>query len=138
MTLRYKRPDRKNAASILAAAELEMRFTLSMEPREDAGTTIVRNIYECFRMLGDALLVSEGVESNDHLAPLQRLMELQVEAGRPLRVLDNLRRLRHNVNYYGYRPNLYEVMDALSIAKALFNPLLAAVRAEVERRQTLS
>lgn len=138
MSPRHKRPDRKNAASILAAAEREMRFTLSLEPTEDAGTTIVRNIYECFRMLGDALLVAEGIESEDHLAPIRRLIEVKVEARRPVSVLDNLRRLRHNINYYGYRPTLYDVMDALSIARTLFRPLLSAIRGEVGRRRPLS
>lgn len=138
MSPRYKRPDRKNAASILSAAEREMRFTLTLAPDDDTGTTIVRNIYECFRMLGDALLVSEGIRSEDHLAPIQRLMEVKVETRRPLNALDNLRRLRHNINYYGYRPNLYEVMDALSIAKALFNPLLSVIKGEVGRRRPLS
>src|SRR3989338_5082819 len=104
--MRYKRPDRKNALSIIQAAERDMKFTLSIPPTEDAGPTIIRNVYECFRMLGDALLVSKGMESEDHIAPIKELINLKVQTKRPINLIDNLRRLRHNINYYGYKPNL--------------------------------
>ncbi|MCK5233583.1 MAG: hypothetical protein KAJ91_02085 [Candidatus Aenigmarchaeota archaeon] len=71
--MRYKKPDRKNALSIINAAEMEMSFTLSLKPTEESAPTIVRNIYECFRMLGDALLVVDGIESEDHLMPIGEL-----------------------------------------------------------------
>ena len=61
--MRYKRPDKKNALSIINAAEREMKFTLSLKLTEESGSTIVRNIYECFRMIGDALLVLKGMSS---------------------------------------------------------------------------
>lgn len=125
--MRYKRPDMKNAQSIAEAAEREMKFTLTLEPTEEAGTTIIRNIYETFRMLGDALLVAEGIESEDHVAPIRELLKLKVDTKRPIYLIGNLRRLRHNINYYGYRPKLAEVIDTLSIAKNCFKPLHSAV-----------
>ncbi len=122
--MRYKRPDRKNALSIIDAAERDMKFTLSIEPTEASGPTIVRNIYECFRMIGDAILVSKGVESEDHIAPIRELAKIKVKTDRPINLVDNLRRLRHNINYYGYTPKLQEVKDTISIAKSIFQPLL--------------
>ena len=127
MTIRYKRPDKKNAMSIIEAAKRDMRFTLSLKSTEESGPTIVRNIYECFRMLGDALLVAKGLESTDHIVPINELLKIHVFTKRPIRVIDNLRRLRHNINYYGYVPNLAEVNDAISIAKACFQPLVNEV-----------
>ena len=131
MTIRYKRPDKKNALSILEAAQRDMAFTLTLPITEEAGPTLVRNIYESFRMLGDALLVAEGVESQDHIMPLKELLSLSVKTTRPTQLIDNLRRLRHNVNYYGYKPSLAEVEDALSIAKACFKPLQLEVRKKI-------
>ena len=125
--MRYKRPDVKNALSIIEAADKEMKFTLSIKPTDDSGSTIVRNIYECFRMLGDALLVLKGFESEDHITPINELIALDVKTDRPINVIDNLRRLRHNINYYGYAPKLIEVEDTLSIAKSCFEPLFKAV-----------
>lgn len=125
--MRYKRPDKKNALSIIEAAKRDMKFTLTINLSEEAGPTIVRNVYECFRMLGDALLVAKGVESKDHIEPIKELMKVKVETTRPIILIDNLRRLRHNINYYGYKPSLAEVEDVISIAKTVFEPLLKVI-----------
>ncbi len=127
MTIRYKRPDKKNALSIVNAAERDMRFTLTLKPDEDSASTITRNIYESFRMLGDALLVAEGIESQDHIAPIRELLKLRVVTTRPINLIENLRILRHNINYYGYMPKLAEVDDVISIADSCFKPLKDAV-----------
>lgn len=129
--MRYKRPDKKNAISILEASRKDMKFTLSLEVSSESATTIVRNIYESFRMLGDALLVSRGIESTDHMEPITELLKLKVDTKRPISLIDNLRRLRHNINYYGYNPAILEVEDAVSISKACFGPLFKAVFEEI-------
>ncbi len=43
--MRHKRPDKKNALSILEASKRDMKFTLSMEISEESGSTIVREIF---------------------------------------------------------------------------------------------
>ncbi|MCX6815022.1 MAG: hypothetical protein NTY20_05230 [Candidatus Aenigmarchaeota archaeon] len=133
MKTRYKRPDKKNALSLTEAAKRDMEFTLAMKVTESSGPTIVRNIYECFRMLGDALLVSKGIESEDHSAPIKELTELSVNTQKPISLLWNLKRLRHNINYYGYRPNTADIEDIISIAKAIFRPLYEAVKEKVTK-----
>ena len=133
MTIRYKVPDKKNALSIIEASKKDMNFTLSLKSSEESGTTIVRNIYECFRMLGDALLVAKGIKSQDHITPIQELLKLKVTTSRPIYLIDNLRKLRHNINYYGYSPKLIEVEDVISLAESCFNPLAQAVLKEIEK-----
>ena len=133
MTIRYKVPDKKNALSILEASKKDMNFTLSLKLSEKSGATIVRNIYECFRMLGDALLVAKGIKSQDHILPIQELLKMKVDTARPIYLIDNLRKLRHNINYYGYAPKLVEVEDVISLAEACFEPLMAAVLKEIEK-----
>ena len=133
MTIRYKVPDKKNALSIIEASKREMGFTLSLKPSEISGTTIVRNIYECFRMLGNALLVAKGIKSQDHIEPINALLQLKVNTSRPIYLIDNLRKLRHNINYYGYSPKLVEVEDVISLAKSCFEPLHDAVLKEVKK-----
>lgn len=132
MTIRYKRPDNKNAKSITSAAKEEMDFTLSIPVNEKSASTIIRNIYESFRMLGDALLVSKGISSEDHAHCINELMKLNVKAERPIGILNNLRILRHNINYYGYRPKLEEARDIISIAKSLFQPIYDSVLKDIE------
>lgn len=126
--MRIKKEDKKNAKSLVESSEREMKFTLSLPVSEESSSTIVRNIYECFRKLGDALLISKGRESRDHVQPLNEIIKLKVDSKRPLRVLENLRQMRRNVNYYGYSPKIAEVNDAIDIGKSLFNPLLKEVK----------
>lgn len=129
--MKYKRPDHKNALSILDAAERDMNFTLTIAPTDESGPTIVRNIYECFRMVGDALLLARGIESEDHVTSIKELLSLNVETVRPINLVENMRWLRHNVNYYGYTPKLVEVKDVISIAETVFQPVLSEARKKV-------
>jgi len=135
MIPRYKRPDKKDALSIINAAKRDMEYTLSLEVNEKSGAIIIKNIYECFRMLGDALLVSKGIESQDHLAPINELLNIKVNTTRPIGSIGNLRILRHNINYYGYFPKIEEVLDVVSLAKVCFKPLIEAVKQEIEKSQ---
>lgn len=126
-----KRPDMKNADSLLEAARKQIAFTLTLKVSDDAAPTIVRNIYESFRMIGDALLVAKGIKSEDHLEPINELLKLKVKTSRPTSLIESLRRLRHNVNYYGYLSNSSEAEDAVSIAKSCFEPLYESVTKEI-------
>ena len=134
MIPRLKHPDRKNAQSILDAAERQMAYTLTLTPTDESAFNVIRNIYECFRMLGDALLIARGIESTDHITPITELLKLKIETTRSINLIDNLRRMRHNVNYYGYAPNKAEAEDAISFAKACFEPLLKTVTNKIKLR----
>ena len=120
MNERVKHPDKKNALSILQAAEREMSYTLNLQINDESAFNIIRNIYECFRMLGDSRLVSKGFISQDHVTQIKELENIPVVTQRPIRIIDTLRKLRHNINYYGYIPNKTEAEDAVSIAKSCF------------------
>jgi hypothetical protein len=109
--------------SIVEAAQRDIRYTDSLEVSELSGPTIIRNTYECFRMLGDSLLVAKGIEAEDHVTPIKELMKLKVKTDRPINIIDNLRRLRHNINYYGYKPALEEVKAVRELSKSLFEPI---------------
>ena len=131
--MRYKRPDNHNARSMIDAAKREIKYTLSLKLSEESASTIVRNIYEAFRMLGDALLVAKGTVSTDHIMAINELLKLNVNARRHLNAIDNLRRLRHNVNYYGYRPTLSEAKDAIDVANELFMPVVFAIEENLQK-----
>ena len=132
MNDRIKHHDKKNALSIINAAEREMKFTLKQIVNDESAFNIIRNIYESFRMLGDARLISKGIVSQDHITQIKELETIQVKTERPIKLIDTLRKLRHNINYYGYTPAKAEAEDAISIAHACFNPLLKEIRNELE------
>ena len=131
MNNRIKHHDKKNALSITRAAEREMQFTLKQTVTEESAFNIIRNIYECFRMLGDAWLVSKGVVSQDHVEQIKELEKIPVKTRRPIKLIDSLRKLRHNINYYGYIPTKAEAEDAVSIAHACFYSLLKEIKKEL-------
>jgi len=135
MNHRIKHHDKKNALSIVNAAEREMQFTLKQLITEESAFNVIRNIYESFRMLGDARLIAKGTVSQDHVEQIRELEAMQVETGRPIKLIDSLRKLRHNINYYGYIPTKAEAEDAVSIAHACFYPLLDTIKRELEENK---
>ena len=130
--MREKYPDKKSAQSILKASEKQMKYTLTLEPTDESAFNIIRNIYECFRMIGDALLVFNGKKSEDHIEQIKVLDTLKVKTERPIKLVDNLRRMRHNINYYGYSPKKIEAEDAISLVKSCFYQLLSRAKEEIK------
>jgi len=131
--MRIKRPDSKNAQDLVLAAKREMEFTLTLKVTEASSSTLIRNIYEAFRMLGDALLVAKGVETTDHITSIKELISIDVKTTRPIQVIENLRRLRHNINYYGYQPSTADANDVLSFAKDNFPLIYEAVSKKISK-----
>ncbi len=124
---RKKIPDKKNALSLIESAKREMDYTLTIQINEFSSPTIIRNVYECFRMLGDALLISKGIKSTDHIQQIKEILKIKVNTQRPLGIIDNLRIARHRINYYGYKPNIEEAKESISIAKTCFYPLFKEI-----------
>lgn len=141
MNTREKEPDIKKAISIISAANKEMSFTLYLKLVEDTnntfegGGTIIRNIYECFRMLGKSLLIAKGKETSkdDYVSSINELLKLKVNTDRPIRVIENLRRMRHNINYGDYIPNRDNVIEAIKIAQTCFKPLREEVQGQISK-----
>lgn len=126
--IRRRVPDFAKARSILAAAKIDMGFVESMAVSRKSSQSIVRGIYEDFRMLGDALLAAQGFEASGpdhHEEMIDALVRLQVKAPRPLMLLHEIRKLRHRVNYGGYVPSEEEARYVLSIKEALWKSVLA-------------
>jgi len=125
--MREKIPDKNKAISLILCSKHDINYTLSLEVNKNSTNTIVRNIYESFRMLGEASLVNRGIGSPDHATCINELFKLDVKTLRPLQIIDGLRKLRHNINYYGYISSISEAEDAISIAKSCFNSLFAEI-----------
>ena len=132
--IRGKVPDIKKSLSLVESAKRDMKFTLTLPLTRESANTIIRNIYECFRMLGEALLTAKGIESKDHVMPINELMNLKINTKRPLMVLDGLRRLRRNINYYGYMANVEEAKDIMDFARFCFEPVSKEVTLILEKR----
>ena len=96
-----KFPDKDRARSLMQNSIRDMKYTLTLNISEESANTIVRNIYESFRMLGEAILLKKGIRPIDHINSIDEILKLELKTSNPLNILENLRRLRHNINYYG-------------------------------------
>jgi len=128
--MRKRVPDSAKVKSLILASEAEMAYIDTLEPSQEAASTIIRGIYENFRRLGEALLLNKGLEG-DHEESMKILTSLPVNTSRPIQVLDNLRRLRHDINYQGYLPSQADLNDVLSIKQACWNPILNEIRRQI-------
>lgn len=129
----YKMPDKKRALDLISSAKEEIVYTLSLEISEKSANTIVRNIYESFRMLGESILIAKGVKETDHVASINELLKINIETSRPKYLIENLRKLRHSINYYGYKASVEEAKDTISIAKSCFNPLFNEINKIIDK-----
>ena len=129
--MRKRSPDLAKARSLVTASESEMAFLNTLDPTPEAASTLIRGIYENFRRLGSALLLLDGLEG-DHEQEIQALIQLNPSTARPVQVLHNLRRLRHDINYRGYQPSENDLRDVLSIKESCWGPILN----EVKKRST--
>ena len=135
--IRTRRPDKWKAQSILQAAQKEIVFIKTIPITEESATTVIRSIYECFRMLGDALLAIQGKEAtgqDHHSQMINALFTLKVETKRPLQVISNLKSIRHKINYQGYLPTKAEAIEAEDIANCCFTALYEEIKKEIEKR----
>ena len=136
MIKRLKHSDKKNAESIIEASISQMNYTLKLESSDESAFNIIRNIYECFRMLGDALLVSKGLVSEDHVEQITAIENMNLQTARPIKLIDSLRRMRHNINYYGFSPKRNDADDTISFAKLCFNQIVGAVKEEIKKSKS--
>lgn len=132
--MRKKISDAKKALSLVGSASRDMKYTLALEINFESSNTVIRNVYECFRMLGEALLAKKGFESTSHSEPINELTLLKVKSPRPLNILENLRSLRRNVNYYGYNSTPEDAKQAADFAKSCFNLIKNKVLEEIRSK----
>ena len=83
-------------------------------------------------MLGDAILVKKGISSDDHLLPIKEVSQLKIDSKRPIASIENLRILKHNINYHRYNPNIAEINDAISLAKERFYKAYEKIKQEIK------
>lgn len=134
--IRERVPDKFKATSLIDAAEMEMAFIKTLNVSLESGATIVSRIYENFRRLGEALMLIKGRESvgrGQHTDNINELFFLKVKTKRPIQVLENLKKIRMDINYNGYIPNIEEIRDALSIAESCFNQIVEEIKKELNR-----
>jgi uncharacterized protein (UPF0332 family) len=114
-------PDKRKAEGFVLMAKSDLNIALQLSKFPGSENLIIRNIYECFRMLGEAILFSKGMKSSDHVLPINEVISFAEKQGINMKILDSLRRLRHNINYYAYAATKKEAEEVVKVAKENFN-----------------
>ena len=134
--LRQKVPDKARIKSMLGIANIDMSFLLSLHVSSRSSITIIRGIYENFRLLGSALLLIHGKEAvgkGRHSVMLGELSTLPISENYLLSAIERLRNIRNWMNYNGYLPSHHEVQDAVGIATSSFSRLFSSVAEQLNR-----
>ncbi len=134
--MREKKPDLFRALSLLKAARIRHDFCMGLVVSDESASTIVSEIYESFRMQGEALLIAEGKESigsESHTFVMNALIALRPSSQRPAQVLLNLKDIRNKMNYKGYIALAGEATEAKDIATSLFNALESQIKTQVQK-----
>ena len=127
-----KTPDKEKAKNLIKTAKEDVDYTLKLKPSDESANTIIRNIYESFRMLGESLLIKKGILFSDHVDSINELLKIEVNTIRSIYTIENLRKLRHKINYQGYKSTIEEAKEAVEIAKSCFNSLFKEINKIIE------
>jgi hypothetical protein len=111
--LRIRQKDLEKIKSIINSAEVNAKVTQEIKINENTATLIFREIYESIRQLGDAKLWLNGYEPLNHEVSMEILKEFDIKDKVKLNSLDRLKKIRHDINYRGFRSSVEQSEEIL-------------------------
>ncbi|HLC57125.1 MAG TPA: hypothetical protein VJH95_00990 [Candidatus Nanoarchaeia archaeon] len=111
--IRHRQRDIEKIRSMISSAEINARVTKSLKINEDTATLIFREVYESIRQLGDAKWWLLGYEPGNHEIRLEILKEFNTKDKVKLNSLDRFKKIRHDVNYRGFRATINQAEEIL-------------------------
>ena len=99
------------------------KFIESLSSSKENAKYLVENIYDVLRELIEAKLALEGFKSYSHEATILFLRNFPKIKESEIRYLDNLRKIRHGIKYYGRTVSLEEAEKSLEIMDVLIPKL---------------
>lgn len=129
--IRNRQKDMEKIKSMLNSAEINAKVTKTIKLNEDAATLIFREIYESIRQLGDAKWWLLGYEPSNHEISLEALKELDVKEKIKLNSLDRFKKIRHDINYRGFRATVNQAEEILEFWNKCGEDILRILKKEV-------
>src|SRR3989344_871995 len=96
--LRIRQKDLEKIKSIINSEEVKIN--------ENTATLVFREIYESIRQLGDAKSWILGYEPLNHEVSIEILKEFDIKDKVKLNSLDRIKKIRHDINYRGFRASI--------------------------------
>lgn len=111
--IRNRQKDQEKIKSIINSAEVNAKVTKTIKINEDTATLIFREIYESIRQLGDAKWWILGYEPTNHEISIEALKDLEIKEKLKLNSLDRFKKIRHDINYRGFRASISQAEEIL-------------------------
>jgi|SRR3972149_7447852 len=102
------------ASALIKSAEKNIRFVGKLEINDENAEHIASDVYDIIREHIEAKLSLEGYKSYSHEATLHFLARFKEFTEPEIEFLDNLRRTRNGIKYYGKQLNSEEAKIILS------------------------
>jgi len=123
----------KTPFKLITTAKDDFNYTLNLNLTKNSTNTIVRNLYESFRMLGEALLLNKDIKTLDHIKQIDELIRLNMMDA-DLELLFDLQELRHNINHKGHKATINQAKDVLNFSRFYFEPVFIEVEERLKRK----
>ncbi len=111
--LRNRQQDLEKIKSMINSAEVNAKVTQDIKINDNTATLVFREIYESIRQLGDAKLWLIGYEPQNHEVSMEILKESEIKDKVKLNSLDRLKKIRHDINYRGFRASIGQAEEIL-------------------------
>ena len=128
--IRHRQKDKEKILSMISSAEINARVTKDVKLNEDTATLIFREIYESIRQLGDAKWWILGYEPSNHEISLEALKDLDIKEKLKLNSLDRFKKIRHDINYRGFRATISQAEEILDFWKKCGEEIIKLLKKE--------
>lgn len=117
--VKKKGKDEARARSLSEEAEKRKKFVERISLSDEDANYIIENIYDVIRQLIEAKLSLEGYKSYSHEATVSYLKKLDFSDNQ-IRFLDELRKIRNGIKYYGNKSDKEYTKKALDFMKEVY------------------
>ncbi len=131
--LRNKQKDNEKIKAIINSAEINVRAAKSIKLGGDTATLIFREIYESIRQLGDAKWEILGFEPGNHEVSMEILKEFDIKNKVKLNSLDRFKKMRHDINYRGFRTSLSQTEEILDFWNKCGEEIIRILKKDLEK-----
>ena len=128
--LRNKQKDIEKIKAMINSAGINAKVAKSIKLNEETATLIFREIYESIRQLGDAKWGLLGFEPGNHEVSMEILKEFDIKNKVKLNSLDRFKKIRHDVNYRGFRTSIPQTEEILEFWNTCGEEILKILRKE--------
>lgn len=130
--IRNRQRDAEKIRSMINSAEINAKVTKSIKLNDDAATLIFREIYESIRQLGDARWWLLGYEPSNHEISMEALKDFDIKEKLKLNSLDRFKKIRHDVNYRGFRATIQQAEEILDFWNKCGEEIVKELRKEID------